>query len=244
LLSTLLLVACAADPLDPVGEAPAAHDDSPEAMAGAVPEAPLAQLVLTGRLADGREVTLAAAQGGRVAHAFLTVGGETLVADGAGEALRVDGLLGAGDLGFATVELAGTPRAIFSVAVRRHATPTGLRLWLEGEGTVGDEDVSVSGVAVVAPPAHEVLLAVSPETAPGAADGFALARLGGDGADTQVVLAEGVVGGELAPEITLGAVVAGDEVDAAPRLRRERVRVYAAGRDLPGSLTYQVECAQ
>lgn len=250
-----LAAACAGavvepSPEDEVGTAAPAAAPSASAVpaaspAVAPPGAPTAtQLVLVGRLADGRELTVAVASGrhgaAQVTHAMLAVGDDVTILDG-GAGVRLEGFEGDGELTFGALTIEGNVRAVFGLAARRHAGAFGDRVFLEGSGTVGDVDVEVTGVLAELPAAANVLLVAAPPSTESAGDAWALVALA---ADAEVVVAEGTVGGELVPAYTLGEVRASDVVDAAPGVRRELVVVWANGRALAGVHAYTPECGR
>lgn len=248
-----LAAACAASEVDPEeGAAPASAHAAAAAPAGAtapgaLPPADVAvtQLVLTGTLADGRALTLAVGRSHRGAgdydHAILAVGGEVQVIDGHPGALRLAGLDSPAEVSWGSVEVEGNVRAVFGLALRRHAGAFGDRVFVEGTGTVGEVDVEVTGVLAELPEAADVLLAVAPPSDPGEDDAFALVALA---ADAEIVVAEGTVGGELVPSYAIERIAATDVVDARPGLTRELVEVGVNGRVLLGVHQYTPECGQ
>lgn len=199
-------------------------------------------ILLTGKTADGRVVTFAAARRERAwVHAMLSIGNESRIFDGTG-GLVLEGLTPSHHgVGWAQVELLGDTRAVFGLAVHTVDGAFGPRLFVEGTGTVNDEDLEVTGVVVTLPDHADAMLAASPASSPGATDAFALVSVAGE---TEVVMAAGVVGGELAPSFAIDRVISADTVDAAAGWRRELIVAKVNDVTLAGAHHYLPEHAE
>lgn len=191
-----------------------------------VPATSARHIALAGRLADGQLVTVTVG----AEHAMLAIGDDVTVLDG-NASIVLTGVDDESSFGWANLEINSGVRAVFGLSYHRH----GDRLFLEGTGTVADQDVDVVGVLAVAPRGADVLVAVALTDDP-----FALVVVG---AEAEIVLPEGTVGGELVPAYAVSRVVASDAVDARPGVVRELVEIGLNDQALYGAQELS-NCAQ